>query len=132
MTAAGQATELLPIKEILIPETQDDLAAAVRAAYETGMPLYPIGGGTSLSLGLTTQVTLRLKPIPQQSALVACSLKDGAAAERLLAALITSKTTPAAIELLTGPAWQNEPAFAALNHAAPSRLFLVVGLEGTS
>src|SRR5438034_10321188 len=52
MTAAGQATELLPIKDVLAPETQDELAVAMRAAFETGTPLYPIGGGTSLQFGL--------------------------------------------------------------------------------
>src|SRR6266436_6361799 len=229
MTAPAQATELLPIKEVLAPETQDELAAAVRAAYETSTPLYPIGGGTSLqfglpakapgrglslerlnrivdypardmtvtveagvtmktladllaterqrlpvdvpqaeratiggviatnwngprrygesslrdfvigisavdgrglpfkgggrvvknvagydfcklltgslgTLGVITQVTLRLKPIPEQSALLACPVPDAAAAEKLLAALITSHTTPTAIELLAGPA----------------------------
>jgi len=257
MTSSGDATAILPIKDAVAPQTQDELAAAVRSAYETSTPLYPIGGGTSLdfglpakapgrglslarlnrvidypardmtvtveagvtmkaladslakerqrlpidvpqadratiggviatnwngprrygegslrdyvigisavdgrgqpfkgggrvvknvagydfcklltgslgTLGVITQVTLRLKPIPQQSALVACSLRDAAAAERLLAALVTSKATPTAIELLAGPAWQSDPAFAPFDHASQSRLFLVVGLEGTA
>ena len=257
MTSSGDATAILPIKDAVAPQSQDELAAAVRSAYETSTPLYPIGGGTSLDFGLSakapgrglslarlnrvidypardmtvtveagvtmksladalakerqrlpidvpqadratiggviatnwngprrygegslrdfvigisavdgrgqpfkgggrvvknvagydfcklltgslgtlgviTQVTLRLKPIPQQSALVACSLRDAAAAERLLAALVTSKATPAAIELLAGPAWQSDPAFAPFDHGSQSRLFLVVGLEGTA
>src|SRR4029078_12391220 len=55
--------------------------------------------GSLRTLGVITQVTLRLKPIPEQSALVACSLPNAQAAERVLAALVTSNTRPAAIEL---------------------------------
>jgi glycolate oxidase FAD binding subunit len=247
----------LPIKETLAPADQAELAAIVRDAYETGTPLYPIGGGTSLAfglpakaagkglslaklnaivdypardmtvtveagvtmkslaellaserqrlpidvplaeratiggviatnwngprrlgegsvrdyvigihavdgrgmpfkgggrvvknvagydfcklltgslgtLGVIAQVTLRLKPIPEQSVLVACSVADSASAEKLLAALVTSRTTPVAIELLAGPAWEADPALAAAAGASsPSRLYLVVGLEGT-
>jgi len=87
--------------------------------------------GSLGTLGVIDQVTLRLKPVPDQSALVACSLPDAAAADRHLAALVTSKTTPTAIELLAGPAWQDDAALAALNHSSASRLYLVVGLEGT-
>src|SRR5688572_14394502 len=43
---------ILPIKSTLTPAGQYDLAAAVRAAFETGTPVYPIGGGTSLDFGL--------------------------------------------------------------------------------
>jgi FAD/FMN-containing dehydrogenase len=72
-----------------------------------------------------------LKPIPEQSALVACAVPDAAAAEKLLAGLIDSKTTPTAIELLGGPAWQGEAALAGLGSLSKSGLYLVVGLEGT-
>jgi len=88
--------------------------------------------GSLGTLGVITQVTLRLKPIPEQSALVACSLADSAAAERLLAALTSSLARPAAVELLAGPAWRNEPTLASLNGSAQSRLLLVVGLEGAA
>jgi len=87
--------------------------------------------GSLGTLGVITQATLRLKPIPEQSALLACCVADGAAAERHLAALVTSKTRPTAIELLAGPQWQSDPALAALDQQSTSRLYLVVGLEGT-
>jgi FAD/FMN-containing dehydrogenase len=60
-----------------------------------------------------------------------CCLPDAVAAECHLAALTKSRTTPTAIELLAGPAWQTDPALAGLDQASPSRLYLVVGLEGT-
>lgn len=86
--------------------------------------------GSLGTLGVIAQVTLKLKPIPEHSALLACSVQDGAAAERLLAALARSETTPVAVELLAGPAWDDEPSLRGLEHS-PSRLYLLVGLEGT-
>jgi glycolate oxidase FAD binding subunit len=87
--------------------------------------------GSLGTLGIITQVTLRLKPIPEQMALVACSLPDLAAAERLLAALVSSRTNPTSVELLAGPAWRGEAALAALTLPSANPLFLIAGLEGT-
>jgi glycolate oxidase FAD binding subunit len=88
--------------------------------------------GSMGALAVITQVTLRLKPIPAQSALVGCSVPDGATAERLLAALINSKTTPTAIEVLAGPEWRNDPALAGLASDSPNAIYVVAGLEGTA
>ena len=88
--------------------------------------------GSLGTLGVITQVTLRLKPIPEQSALLAISLPDAGTAERLLAALITSQTSPAAIELLAGPAWESDPALQALPKPSATSCYLVVGLEGSA
>jgi glycolate oxidase FAD binding subunit len=80
--------------------------------------------GSLGTIGLITQVTLKVRPRAQRSVLAACDVPDFVAAERLLAALVTSRTTQAAIELLTGPEWLDD---------APSGTAarLVVGLEGT-
>jgi glycolate oxidase FAD binding subunit len=86
--------------------------------------------GSFGTLGVISQVTLRLKPIPEQSMLLACAATNSAHAERLLTGLITSKTKPTAIELLAGPAWHTDLALADL-HPSASQLFLVVALEGT-
>jgi glycolate oxidase FAD binding subunit len=85
--------------------------------------------GSLGTLAVVSQVTLKVKPVPEASAFVACDLADFAAAEVRLAALVTSRTTPAAIELLAGPEWQSDPALGDIAPGAAARL--VVGLEGT-
>ncbi|HEY2147624.1 MAG TPA: FAD-linked oxidase C-terminal domain-containing protein, partial [Pirellulales bacterium] len=50
-------------------------------------------------------------------------------AERLFAALVTTQTRPAAMELIAGPAWSDVPAFAPLG--AGEFGHLIVALEGT-
>src|SRR5688500_10551775 len=59
------------------------------------------------TLGVITQVTLKLKPLPEQSVLVAAALPNASMAEKVLAALVTSQTTPMVIELIAGPAWES-------------------------
>ncbi len=85
--------------------------------------------GSRGSLAVITQVTLKLRPLAEATALVACDIREIDEAEPLLAALVTSRTAPVAIELVSGPAWEHDPA---LGHiAGPIRARLIVGYEGT-
>ena len=86
--------------------------------------------GSLGTLGVITQVTLMVKPMPETSALLARDVADLDAAERLLVELVHSKTLPAAIELLVGPAWQDDHGLSTESASAAGRL--VVGFEGTS
>ena len=63
--------------------------------------------GSLGTLGIITQVTLKLKPIPRKTAIMIARLQNAAHAERLLEGLVSSRTTPVAIELLVGAAWQD-------------------------
>ena len=74
--------------------------------------------GSLGTLGIITQVTLKIRPLPQRSVLLCCDVPDLLSAERLLSALITSSVTPVAIEMVTGPAWNTTGK-------------LIIGLEGT-
>lgn len=86
--------------------------------------------GSLGTLGVITQVTLKVKPRPEDSAFVAHDLASWDEAELLLSALVTSRTTPTAIELLCGPDWADDPALGPLTRGAVARL--VVGLEGAA
>jgi glycolate oxidase FAD binding subunit len=86
--------------------------------------------GSLGTLGVISQVTLKVRPIPERSAFLVCNLPDLNVAERLLAALVDSGTTPAAVELLLGPHWREHSALGTLPAGSISRL--AVGLEGTA
>lgn len=85
--------------------------------------------GSFGTLGVITQLTLKLRPLPERStfAVARVALDD---AEKALAALVGSSTTPVAIELLGGPAWSDAAGLAGPLAAGETRL--VVGLEGTA
>jgi glycolate oxidase FAD binding subunit len=61
--------------------------------------------GSLGTLGVITQVTLKIRPRPKASAFMTCEVSDFDLLEKLLAAQITSNTTPIAIEFVCGPAW---------------------------
>jgi len=86
--------------------------------------------GSLGTIGVITQVTLMVKPIPETSALVACDVADLDTAEKLLADLVHTETLPAAVELLVGEAWRDDPALATESPSAAARL--LVGFEGTA
>ncbi len=82
--------------------------------------------GSLGTLGVITQVTLKIKPQPADSAILACPLPSWEMAERLLAALVSSAATPAAIELVSGPAWGETVALPATGVGC-----LLVGVDGS-
>jgi glycolate oxidase FAD binding subunit len=85
--------------------------------------------GSFGTLGVITQATLKVKPTPQRTALVGCRVTDLDQAGRLLASLVTSNIRPVAIELVAGPAWNDDPA---LEPLAPDEFgHLIVAFEGT-
>ncbi len=84
--------------------------------------------GSLGTLGLITQVTLKIKPLPERSAFLVCDYGDFSRAEQLLAAIVRSATTPSAVELLAGPAWRSGTALGLSTAGSLGRL--AVGFEG--
>jgi glycolate oxidase FAD binding subunit len=86
--------------------------------------------GSMGTLAVITQVTLKLKPIPEATAFLVAHLDNLTEADRLLAALVDSRTTPTAIELIVGSHWRED---ALLNPAGTAvGAQLAIGLEGTA
>ncbi|MBW3600394.1 MAG: FAD-binding oxidoreductase [Planctomycetes bacterium] len=88
--------------------------------------------GSLGTLAVITQLTLKVKPIPEKTAFVATRIHDLQDAEPLLAALVQSATTPAAIELLAGPEWSDVLQAFGDERPLNEDLALVVGFEGTA
>jgi glycolate oxidase FAD binding subunit len=86
--------------------------------------------GSLGTIGIVTQVTLKVVPRPECSRFVACRVRNLPAAEKLLEGLVTTRTALTAVELLLGPAWQNDPGLGKL--AAGEIGLAVVGFEGTT
>lgn len=85
--------------------------------------------GSLGTLAVITQVTLKLKPIPAATAFLIAHVDNLVEADLLLAALVESRTTPTAVELLIGPAWRGDPLLDPAGAAVGAQL--AVGLEGT-
>ena len=85
--------------------------------------------GSLGSLGVITQATLMVRPVPETSVAVACDVPDFETAERLLADLVQTQTLPAAIELLTGSDSHHNPAIGPMLQSSVAQL--IVGFEGT-
>jgi len=84
--------------------------------------------GSLGSLGVISQVTLKVVPEVEASCLVARPLRDVAEGETLLADLLRAEVMPTAIEWVDGPGWDDVPVVANARGAAGC---LLAGLEGT-
>jgi glycolate oxidase FAD binding subunit len=99
----------------------------VKNAAGYNLPRLMIGGlGT---LGVLTQLTFMVRPMPTHSALVICDLSSFQKTECLLTTLARSRTTPTIVELFAGPARPTCP-LPAMPDTAAARL--VVGYDGSA
>jgi len=85
--------------------------------------------GSLGTLGIVTQVTLKLKPQPETSALLWCQVPDWERAETALEQLLSSETRPVAVELLNAEAAQETAAEARIDLPSTSPV-LCFGFEG--
>ena len=84
--------------------------------------------GSLGTLGIVTQVTLMVRPLPEASVFLVCELPDFKVAEKLLADLVTSPARPAAIELVAGGQCHDDPVLGPVLEGHVGRLY--VGFEG--
>ncbi|HTI50240.1 MAG TPA: FAD-binding oxidoreductase [Planctomycetaceae bacterium] len=86
--------------------------------------------GSFGTLAVVTQLTLKLRPIPESSRLLWCAFDHLSAVELVLARLTTSATRPVALDLLDARAAATIASEADLD-LPTNRPVLCVGLEGT-
>ena len=82
-------------------------------------------------LGIITQVTLKVRPVPEKSVLAIISLEDLQQLETVLAALSASQTTPTSINVVSGKDWAGLGILADIHSASPQAFYVIVSLEGT-
>ncbi len=83
--------------------------------------------GSFGTLGVITQLTLKIRPQPVSSAILVCPLATWELADRLLAGLVNSETSPSAIELMAGPVWKQAAEAGSADVAC-----LLVGVDGSA
>ena len=85
--------------------------------------------GSLGTLGVITEVTLKVKPLAEKTAALVADIADLQRAEEVLTSLITSNIPAATLEILAGPAWGKLPGTPSATDDTVARI--VVGLEGT-
>ncbi len=85
--------------------------------------------GSLGTLGVITQVTLMVRPLPETTALLICEVPDFVVAEEMLAGIVQSATRPALIEFAAGHQHGNDLAFGPLLAGHVGRLY--AGFEGS-
>jgi glycolate oxidase FAD binding subunit len=85
--------------------------------------------GSLGTLGVITEVTLKVKPLAEATAALVADVADWDRAEEVLSTLVTSNIPAAMLELIVGPAWDDLPGTHSTTGDTVARI--VVGLEGT-
>ncbi len=85
--------------------------------------------GSLGTLGVVTQVTLMVRPMPEASALLVCEVPDFETAEKLLARTMRTTIRPAAIEFAAGRQHDRDLAFGPLLADHVGRLY--AGVDGS-
>ena len=93
-----------------------------------GYDLCKLLTGSLGTLAVIVQATLKVRPLAEATAFAGCTVGRWEKAEELLASLVTSRTTPAAIEFVRGPHWQTDALLMGPPGAAGR---LMVGFEGS-
>ena len=86
--------------------------------------------GSRGTLGIITQATLMVRPLPEASALLACDVPDFDLAESCWPVWFASPVRPVAVELSAGRQREGNPLFGPCRQGNVARLY--VGFEGAA
>lgn len=91
-----------------------------------GYDLCKLYTGSFGSLAVIAEVTLKLRPLPEKTELVAVRCDDAADVEAVLAGTLTSRTRPVLVDLLSAGAWEQ----VSERDGSGNGWWIVVGFEG--
>jgi glycolate oxidase FAD binding subunit len=89
--------------------------------------------GSLGTLGVITQLALKVKPLPEYTATVVAECSELAIVERVVAQLVNLESPPVAVDLLVGHAWREiirEETSGELSAGRHAKAWLVVRVEG--
>lgn len=82
-------------------------------------------------LGVISQVTLKVRPMSEKTAIVCVALAELKQLDQVLAVLSASQTTPTSISVVSGRDWTSLDVLGDIRSQSPHDFYLAVGLEGT-
>ncbi len=99
---------------------------------KTGFDLVGLFVGSEGMLGIVTEATLRLLPLPQARAAISCGFADMAAAAAAVQAVFAAGWLPAALEIADRATLEAARGFIGTEHVPPGDAHLLVELDGRS
>ena len=95
-----------------------------------GLPLLALLTGSEGMLGVVTEVTVRLKPVPERVELVMASFDDVRRCADAVGRIIASGIVPAGLEMMDAPALRAAEAFAHCGYPQDAAAVLLCELDG--
>jgi len=95
-----------------------------------GLPLLALLTGSEGMLGVVTEVTVRLKPVPERVELLMASFDDVRRCADAVGRIIASGIVPAGLEMMDAPALRAAEAFARCGYPQDAAALLLCELDG--
>jgi glycolate oxidase len=108
------------------------LSLGTAAGESPGLPLLALVTGSEGMLGVVTEVTVRLKPVPERVELVMAAFDDVGRCADAVGQVIAAGIVPAGLEMMDAPALRAAEAFAHCGYPQDAAALLLCELDGLS
>ncbi len=106
------------------------LTVGSAAGEAPGLPLLALLTGSEGMLGVVTEVTVRLKPVPERVELLMASFDDVRRCAEAVGQVIAAGIVPAGLEMMDAPALRAAEAFARCGYPLEAAALLLCELDG--
>jgi glycolate oxidase len=110
----------------------DWLTLGSAAGEAPGLPLLALVTGSEGMLGVVTEVTVRLKPVPERVELLMAAFDDVRRCADAVGQVIAAGIVPAGLEMMDAPALRAAEAFARCGYPQDAAALLLCELDGLS